>query len=148
PMSPRQPPTATPHLLVRLSRNSDMSVGDQSRSQLAGRRRSFFQLLCTRSHATPVPPPKQLMFPDGLLKRKVRAARDEGAPQACVPTAPARPSASRAAQNGAAIEDRRVTPTTLNTRWRRRYPPPERRSSVDRAATTCACRAALGLVRS
>src|SRR5262249_51573922 len=127
-MSPRQPPTATPHLLVRLSRNSDMSVGDQSRSQLAGLGRSFFQLLCTRSHATPVAPPKQLIFPDAILKWNGRAARDDGATKAYVQNASARTSATRAAQNGAAIEDRRVTPTSLNTRWRRRYSPHEPRS--------------------
>jgi hypothetical protein len=51
-MSPRQPPTLTPHLFVRLSKNSDISVGDQSRSQLAG-----LQLLCKRRHVTPVAPP-------------------------------------------------------------------------------------------
>ena len=67
-VSPRQPPTATPHLLVRLLRKSDMSVGDQSRSQLAGRGRSFFQLLCHRMHVTSVAPPRQWMFPEGLLK--------------------------------------------------------------------------------
>jgi hypothetical protein len=70
-MSPRQPPTETPHLLVRLSRKSDMSVGDQSRSQLAGRGRSVFQSLCNRRQVTPVGEPPQLMLPDGLLKWNV-----------------------------------------------------------------------------
>src|SRR3954453_20595580 len=72
-MSPRQPPTATPHLFVRLSRKSDMSVGDQSTSQLAGRGRSRFQLLCRRRQVTPVALPRQLMFPEGLLKWNDRA---------------------------------------------------------------------------
>src|SRR5262249_60367427 len=89
-MSPRQPPTATPHRLVRLFRKSDMSVGDQSRSQLAGRGRSVFQLLCNRRHVTPVGAPPQLMFPEGLLKWNVRA--DER-PTACAANMAARPNA-------------------------------------------------------
>src|SRR3954453_15317968 len=72
-MSPRQPPTATPHLFVRLSRKSDMSVGDQSTSQLAGRGPRRFQLLCRRRQVTPVALPRQLMFPERLLKWNDRA---------------------------------------------------------------------------
>src|SRR5215470_2893960 len=132
-MSPRQPPTATPQLPVRLSRNNDMSVGDQSRSQLAGRGRSLFQLLCNRRHVTPVVPPPQSMFPDGLLKWNVRAARAEGPPRAWVPNAAASPSTRTTAANRAAMTDRGLTPTSLNTVWRRRYPPPEAPCSVDRA---------------
>src|SRR5205814_2282380 len=89
-MSPRQPPTATPHLLVRLSMKSDMSVGDQSRSQLAGRARSLFQLLCSRRQVTPVASPPQLMFPEGLLKWNGRAARAVCPARACPPKTAAR----------------------------------------------------------
>ena len=92
-MSPRQPPTATPHLPVRLSRKSDMSVGDQSRSQLAGRDRSFFQLLCSRRQVTPLASPPQLMFPEGLLKWNGRTARAEGPPRACATNTAARVNA-------------------------------------------------------
>src|SRR6266480_7061869 len=89
-MSPRQPPTATPHLFVRLSKKSDMSVGDQSRSQLAGRGRSFFQLLCSRRQVTPLTSPPQLMFPEGLLKWNGGAARAEGPPRVCATNTAAR----------------------------------------------------------
>lgn len=64
-----------------------MSVGDQSRSQLAGRGRSVFQLLCKRRQVTPVASPPQLMFPEGLLKWNIRA---EGCPRACAANTAAR----------------------------------------------------------
>jgi hypothetical protein len=48
-----------------------MSVGDQSRSQLAGRGRSVSHSLCNRRQVTPVGDPPQLMLPDGLLKWNV-----------------------------------------------------------------------------
>src|SRR6266480_1845774 len=96
-MSPRHPPTATPHLVVRLSRKSDMSVGDQSRSQLAGRGRSVFQLLCNRRQVTPFAAPPQLMLPEGLVKWNVRAARAEGHPRACAANTAARASAKTTA---------------------------------------------------
>src|SRR5262249_16840427 len=103
-MSPRQPPTATPHLLVRLFRKSDMSVGDQSRSQLAGRGRSFFHLLCKRRHVTPVGPPRQWMFPEGLLKWNVLAARADGRPGAGAATTDATLRARTTAANRGDIE--------------------------------------------
>src|SRR3954454_12853623 len=81
-MSPRHPPTETRHLVVRLSRKSDMSVGDQSRSQLAGRDRSVFQLLWSRRQVTPFAAPPQLMLPEGLLKWNVRAAGADDSPRA------------------------------------------------------------------
>src|SRR4051794_15883429 len=128
-MSPRQPPTATPHLFVRLSRKSDMSVGDQSTSQLAGRGRSRFQLLCRRRQVTPVALPRQLMFPEGLLKWNDRAARAEGAPRACAPHTAARPNTRTTALNRENIESKgyRGVGATL------RAGP---RSSVDRAAVS------------
>src|SRR5262245_50622311 len=103
-MSPRQPPTPTPHLLVRLFRKSDVSVGDQSRSQLAGRGRSFFHLLCNRRHVTPVGPPRQWMFPEGLLKWNVWAAGAEGRPRACAANTAARLRARTTAATRGDIE--------------------------------------------
>ena len=67
-----------------------MSVGDQSRSQLFGRRRSLVHSLCRRRHVTPVALPPQLMFPEGLLKWNARAAGAEGRPRACVANTAAR----------------------------------------------------------
>src|SRR3954470_11526411 len=113
-MSPRQPPTATPHLFVRLSRKSDMSVGDQSTSQLAGRGRSRFQLLCSRRQVTPLALPRQLMFPEGLLKWNDRAARAEGPPRACATNTAATPNTRTKAVQRGDIENRgyRGVPTS------------------------------------
>ena len=83
-----------------------MSVGDQSRSQLAGRGRSFFHLLCKRRHVTPVAPPRQLMFPVGLLKWNVRAPPVEGRPRACAANTVAKLSARTTAANRKGIESR------------------------------------------
>jgi hypothetical protein len=108
-MSPRHPPTETPHLVVRLSRKSDTSVGDQSRSQLAGRGRSVFQLLCSRRQVTPFAAPPQLMLPEGLLKWNVRPAGADGRPRAWAANTAARASArTTAAERG----DTRADATT------------------------------------
>src|SRR5262245_52081422 len=85
-----------------------MSVGDQSRSQLAGRGRSVFQLLCNRRHVTPVGAPPQLMFPDGLLKWNVRAARADGRAGACAATSAARLNARTTTADRENIENPRL----------------------------------------
>ena len=83
-----------------------MSVGDQSTSQLAGFGRNFFQLLCRRRQVTPVALPRQLMFPEGLLKWNDRAARAEGPPRAWATNTAATPNTRTKALERGDIENR------------------------------------------